>query len=52
MRNAPIILPVLDDPPRDGSYAPELSELTLTPEEIAAGNTAGAAIYAGEWEAR
>ena len=51
MSTDPIVMPILDDPPQDGTYAPELSELTLTPEEIAAGNAAGAVIYAGEWEA-
>lgn len=40
----PVELPALDDPPKDGTYAPELIELELTDEEIAAGNALGQAI--------
>ena len=43
-------LPILDDPPANGEFAPALGELTLTPEEIAEGNSLGHTIYlhAGE----
>lgn len=43
-KDEPRVLPVLDDPPRAGYFAPELSELELTPEEIASGNRLGAVI--------
>ena len=38
----PVLLPELDEPPKNGIYAPELSELDLTPEEVAEGNALGA----------
>ncbi|UFU03425.1 hypothetical protein LQF12_02105 [Ruania suaedae] len=40
----PVVLPPIDDEPKDGTYAPELLELELTEEEIAAGNALGEAI--------
>lgn len=36
------LLPELDDQPKNGYWAPELLELVLTPEEMAAGNELGA----------
>lgn len=42
------VLPELDEPPRDGTFAPEVSELELTPEEIAEGNRLGALIDADD----
>lgn len=36
-----VLLPEMDDQPKGGYYAPELSELELTPEEIAQGNLLG-----------
>lgn len=39
-----VLLPEMDDQPKGGYWAPELSELELSPEEIAAGNAMGAAI--------
>lgn len=44
MTQRPIELPVVDDQPKDGTYAPELLELELTAEEIAAGNRLGVII--------
>lgn len=33
-----IELPKMDEPPSGGEFAPEVTELEATPEEIAAGN--------------
>ena len=40
----PEILPVMDDPPKGGYWAPEVSEIEPTFEEIAAGLALGARI--------
>ena len=45
-------LPILDDLPANGEFAPALGELTLTSEEIAEGNALGHAIYLSAGEAR
>lgn len=37
----PVELPVLDDPPKDDYWAPEVNEITPTDEEIEAGNRIG-----------
>ncbi|PYG00149.1 hypothetical protein SAMN05216184_10488 [Georgenia satyanarayanai] len=44
MSDTPVELPVLDTPPKSGTFAPELAELEPTPEEVAAGNELGVAI--------
>lgn len=38
------LLPEMDDQPKNGYYAPELSELNPTAAEMAAGNALGAQI--------
>ena len=40
----PEILPVMDDPPKGGYWAPEVSEIEPTFEEIAAGLALGSRI--------